>query len=228
MIKDEMVKLLTNKYGYNTKELKDDKGNFLKNSELEKMIESEELKAKENEEKVKSPKKEENIFGVDETIFEKRHEFGDNDLILCMSGVNGEMNFISKLSNFRVKTNGFGQTMKIPYGDLSYVHNIAPDAFESGRIIVLNKEVQEEFGLSNLYKKVLTPKNIRAVINMNADDLRDFIADMPRAMKTSLYDEARKLYQQGRMDSMKTIKIFEDEFGVSFDDNAPIEGTIKK
>ena len=227
MIKSEMIKLLKEEYGYNDEDLKNEKGNPLRNDELEKLIEKEQVKNSENDEKEQNSS-EEDDFGVDETIFESRHQLNDKDLILCMSGVSGDMNFVSALSNFRTKTTGFGQTMKIPYGDLAYVHNIAPDAFESGRIIVLNTAVQEEFGLKDLYKKVLTPKNIRKVLNMNGDELKEFISDMPRAMKSALYDEARKSYNTGKIDSIKTVEVIEKEFGVSLKDNAPVEDVVKK
>lgn len=234
MTKAEMEKLLIEKYGYEKTELKNEKGNPLTNSVLEKMIESEERKRKEREDSLKSVSDESQLgyeedYGVvDETIFQSTHSFKDDDLILCMSGVNGEMNFVSKLSNFRIKTTSFGQAIKIPYKDLRYVYSTAPEAFEQGKVIVLNKQIQEEFGLSDLYKKAITPKNVKQVINMNPNDLKDFIIDMPKAMKVSLYDEARKMYHADKIDSMKTIKVLEEGLGVSFDDNAPLKDFIKE
>lgn len=236
MTKAEMEDLLIEKYGYTKDELKNEKGNPLRNDVLEKMIAKEEEKAESIKESTDADvefgveaDEEDKIFGaVDETIFEARHNLKDNDLVLCMSGANGDMIFTSPLSNFRIKTTGFGQTMKIPYKDLSYVHNTSPRAFENGTVVVLNKQVQEEFGLTDIYKRVLTPKNIHKVIAMEPDELKGFIDDMPKGMKVALYDEARKMYRQNKIDSMRTIKVFEDAYGVSFDDNAPIEEVIKK
>ena len=235
MTKAEMEELLIKQYGYTKDDLKNDKGNPLRNDILEKMIAKEEEKAESLKEandvevEIGFEAEKEDIFSsVDETIFEARHNLKDDDLVLCMSGVSGDMNFVSPLSNFRITTRSFGQTIKIPYKDLSYVHSVAPQAFENGTVVVLNKQVQEEFGLTDIYKKVLTPKNIQRVINMEPDELEEFIVDMPKGMKVALYDEARKLYRQDKIDSMKTIKVFEDAYGVSFDDNAPIEGIIQK
>lgn len=224
MTKKEMEALLMEKYGYDKKDLRDDKGNPFVNKVLEEMIASEEAKqAGTSEDKKEDLKQEDDIFTVDETVFEAHHNLKDTDLVLCMSGVSGEMNFSSPLTNFRITARKFGQAIKIPYQDLVYVHNIAPEAFEEGVIVVLNEKVQEEFGLKDTYKSILTPKNVRAVISMDADDLRHFMQDMPKSAKSTLYDEARELYKQDKIDSMKTIKVFEDEFGVSFDDNAPIK-----
>lgn len=237
MIKKEMIKLLISEYGYSEDELKDERGNLLTNKELEKLIEEEETSkedAKEDtkEEAVEKDKVEEevtedeDIFGVDETVFEPRHNLKDDDLVLCMSGVNGTLNFVSPLSGFRATTSGFGQTMKIPYKDLVYVHNIATKAFTEGQIIILNRAVQEEFGLQEIYKSVITPKNIKTVLNFEADKLADFIQGMPKGMKATLYDEARKMYRSGEIDSVHTIKALEKEFGVSFDDNAPTDDKV--
>lgn len=232
MIKKEMIKLLTDEYGYKEEDLKDDRGNTLTNKALEDIIKKEEESSTEvvNESYDKQSdgrdSEDGDIFEVDETVFASRHNLKDDDLILCMSGVSGSLNFISPLSGFRASTSGFGQTLKIPYRDLVYVRNIAVDAFEKGQIIVLNKAIQEEFGLTDLYKAVITPKNIREVINMEAGDLSQFISDMPESMKSALYDEARKMYDAGALDSVSTIKVLEEEFGISFEDNSPIEDKV--
>ena len=235
MTKAEMEKLLIEKYGYAKKDLKDDKGNPLKNDKLETLIENEEVKARHREEEIKKPEvtvddanEQEETHFIDETIFQANHNLKDSDLVLCMAGVNGELNFSSPLSNFRTSTRAFGQTMKIPYGDLSYVHNIAPDAFEQGKIIVLNKSVQDEFGLSDSYKTIITPKNVRKVLQLEADELKEYIGDMPKGLKVALYDEARKMFQKGQIDSIKTVKVLEEEYGVSLEDNAPVSDTIIK
>ena len=230
-----MVDLLVNEYGYDVNDLKDDKGNIFRNADLEALIDKEEkaIEEIEKEDKVELEaeevvEEEEDIFSLNEDAFKPKHTFNDNDLILCMSGVRGDMRFVSNLSNFTVKTTQFGQTVKIPYKDLVYVHNIAPRAFHDGKIIVLNKHLQEEFGLEDVYKKVITPKNIRKVLELEADELSRFISDMPSGMKPALYDEARKLYRAGKLDSRRTVEVIESEFGISLEDNAPLKDSVGK
>ena len=227
-----MVDLLVNEYGYDISDLKDDKGNVYKNSILEKMIEEAEADLSNIEEKPEAKEvetdEEDNIFALNEDAFKPSHVFDDNDLILCMSGVRGDMRFVSNLSNFTVKTTQFGQTVKIPYKDLVYVHNIAPRAFHEGKIIVLNEHLQEEFGLEDIYKKVITPKNIQKVLGLDPEDLSEFISDMPRGMKPALYNEAQKLYRAGKLDSRRTVETIEEEFGISLEDNAPLKDEVGK
>ena len=235
MTKKEMVDLLVNEYGYDVSDLKDDKGNIFRNADLEALIDKEEKAIEEIEKKDKAEleaekavEEEDDIFSLNEDAFKPKHTFNDNDLILCMSGVRGDMRFVSNLSNFTVKTTQFGQTVKIPYKDLVYVHNIAPQAFHEGKVIVLNEHLQEEFGLEDVYKKVITPKNIRKVLELDADELSGFISDMPSGMKPALYDEARKLYRAGKLDSRRTVEVIENEFGVSLEDNAPLKDAVGK
>lgn len=230
-----MVDLLVNEYGYDVSDLKDDKGNIFRNADLEALIDKEEKAIEEIEKKDKVEleaekvvEEEDDIFSLNENAFKPKHTFNDNDLILCMSGVRGDMRFVSNLSNFTVKTTQFGQTVKIPYKDLVYVHNIAPQAFHDGKIIVLNEHLQEEFGLEDVYKRVITPKNIRKVLGLDADELSEFILDMPSGMKPALYDEARKLYRAGKLDSRRTVEVIENEFGVSLEDNAPLKDSVGK
>lgn len=230
-----MVDLLVNEYGYDVSDLKDDKGNIFRNADLEALIDKEEKAIEEIERRDKveleaeeAVEEEDDIFSLSEDAFKPNHSFNDNDLILCMSGVRGDMRFVSNLSNFTVKTTQFGQTVKIPYKDLVYVHNIAPKAFHDGKIIVLNEHLQEEFGLEDVYKRVITPKNIRKVLGLDADELSEFILDMPSGMKPALYDEARKLYRAGKLDSRRTVEVIENEFGVSLEDNAPLKDSVGK
>ena len=126
MTKKEMVDLLVNEYGYDVSDLKDDKGNIFRNADLEALIDKEEKAIEEIEKKDKVEleakkaveEEEDDIFSLNENAFKPNHTFNDNDLILCMSGVSGDMRFVSNLSNFTVKTTQFGQTVKIPYKDL--------------------------------------------------------------------------------------------------------------
>lgn len=233
MIKAEIVDLLVEKYGYDVRDLKDDKGNIFNKPVLEEILEKEEAKEKEEVQEVEekaeeAPEEEDDIFALNEDAFKPSHVFDDNDLILCMSGVKGNMTFKSQLSGFTVKTTKFGQTVKIPYKDLVYVHNISPRAFHEGKIIVLNEHLQEEFNLGDVYKNVITPNNIQKVLRLDSEDLSKFISDMPSGMKPALYDEARKMYRDGRLDSMRTVEAIEKEFGVSLEDNAPISEEVGK
>ena len=229
MTKAEIVDLLVEKYGYDVRDLKDDKGNIFNKPVLEDILEKEKSKEVEEVQEVEEEVEEENdIFALNEDAFKPSHVFDDNDLILCMSGVKGNMTFKSQLSGFTVKTTNFGQTVKIPYKDLVYVHNISPRAFHEGSIIVLNEHLQEEFNLGDVYKNVITPNNIQKVLKLDSEDLSKFISDMPSGMKPALYDEARKMYRDGRLDSIRTVEAIEKEFGISLDDNAPISEEVGK
>lgn len=228
MIKAEIVDLLVEKYGYDVRDLKDDKGNVFNKPVLEDILEKEEAKDKQVAQGTEAPEEEDDIFALNEDAFKPSHVFDDNDLILCMSGVRGNMTFKSQLSGFTIKTTKFGQTVKIPYKDLVYVHNISPNAFHEGHIIVLNEHLQEEFNLGNVYKNVITPNNIQKVLNLDSEDLSKFISDMPSGMKPALYDEARKMYRNGKLDSIRTVEAIEKEFGVSLEDNAPISEEVGK
>ena len=233
MIKAEIVDLLVEKYGYDVRDLKDDKGNIFNKPVLEEILEKEEAKKVEEVQKVEEkveeePEENNDIFALNEDAFKPSHVFDDNDLILCMSGVRGNMTFKSQLSGFTVKTTKFGQTVKIPYKDLVYVHNISPNAFHKGYLIVLNEHLQEEFNLGDVYKSVITPNNIQKVLKLDSEDLSKFISDMPSGMKPALYDEARKMYRDGRLDSIRTVEAIEKEFGISLEDNAPISDEVGK
>lgn len=225
MKKEEMKRLLIDEYGYGEKELKDDNGGELTNKVLQKMIDEEQKKDEDDNAEVKEEQKQ-SLLQQEQTVFEQK-EIKDDDLILCMSGVNGELIFSSPLTNFTIRATKFGQPLKIRYKDLSYVHANSQSAFESGKIIVLNEQVAEEFGYKDMYENIVKAKDVKNILNLPADELGDFIDELPKATRNVLFDEARKAYNSNQLDSMSTIRVIEEKFGVSLEDNSPDSDVVK-
>ena len=46
--------------------------------------------------------------------------------------------------------------------------------------------------------------------------------------RSALYDEARKMYRNKKLDSIRTVEAIEKEFGISLEDNAPISEEVGK
>ena len=206
--KKELINVLTEQYGYEAEDIK-----MLTNAKLEGMIKQEEADRKELENK-------ETSVIVEETGFK------DDDMILVMNGFGGALTHRS-LSTTRVwEFSGFGQTHKIPYGELLTIRNTNPKVFNKGWLVVLNPKIQEDFGLTEMYKNILTPSNIDTVFDNNVEELGKLIDALPEGMQIALVDKAREFYSTGKIDSISKIKLIENKFNISLEDNAPLNDIV--
>lgn len=212
--KKELIDILVNQYGYDKEDLKDADGKPYTNAKLEAMIKQEE------EDLLDAQKKDE------EVVYVPKQKFKDDDLIPVMNGLDGSLTHRS-LSTGRVwKFRQFGQMDKLPYSELLSIRNTNPRVFEQGWIIVLNKQIQEDFGLVELYKNILTPNNIEEVFSKSVEELNGFIDALPKGMKVTFISKARELYNSGKLDSKKMIDFIQNKFGISLEDNAPLSDKV--
>ena len=208
--KKELIKLLVEEYGYEAEDIK-----MLTNAKLEGMIKQEE-------------KDREELEHQETAIIVKDAGFKDDDMILVMSGISGALTHRS-LSTSRVwDFLEFGQTQKMPYSELLTIRNTNPKVFNRGWLVVLNPRIQEDFGLTEMYKNILTPETIETVFDKNVEELSFLIDNLPEGMQIALMDKAREFYRNGRIDSISKVKLIEEKFNVSLEDNAPLSDIAVK
>lgn len=216
MKKEELIKILTEEYGYSEKDMFDKEGKPHTNAKLKAMIEAEKRDAEQAE--------------VDE--YRVKAESGnllkDDDKVQVMSGSSGAVVYYSETSRKSWRFDSFGQMDKIPYGELLTMQNRFPSFFKDGLIIILDKHVQEEFNLTELYKNILTPQNIDDVFTKKYDELEKIVKNLPEGMKLTFINKAQELYQQDKLDSFRVLQLIEKEFGFSLVDNSPVDAYAYK
>lgn len=232
--KEEMIKLLTETYGYKEEELKNKDGKFLSNAQLEALIKKAKQEKDEIENNLPEPaeapvEEEEEEDILDELHYEyenKKLNIKDDDLIPVMNGLTGGLTHKSVNTGRIWKFESFGQIEKMPFSEIVSLMNRNPKVFHECWLIILNREIQEYYGLTEKYRYILTPKNVEKIFKKDISQLRHFIENAPIAMKVTFFHKARELYQQGRLDSVKKIKFIQDTFGISLEDNAPLDEIV--
>lgn len=205
--KADLIKILVDEYGYEKDDIK-----LFTNGKLQAIINQEEADAKALEE-------------VDAYV-EKESNIKDDDLIVVMNTQNGAWTHRSGLSNKSWKFKSFGQTAKFPYAEILALRNVNPQAFEKGYFIVLNKEIVEQFGLTEMYKNIITPDNIEEIFKKDVEDLEVFVENLPDGMKTTFVAKARELREKDILFDTRKIKFIENRFGISLEDNAPLNDIV--
>lgn len=204
MKKPELIQILVDEYGYEKDDLK-----LFTNAKLKSLIKQEEEDAKELE------------LNENRVLVKDGTGLKDEDKIKVMSGSVGTVIYRSDISRAVWKFTDFGQMQNIPYGELVNMKNRFPRYFKDGLIIVLDKTVQDEFKLTEMYQNILTPDNIDEVFLKNITELEAFIDRLPETMKNTFVSKARELYEKEELVNFQIIRLIEKKFGFSLDDNAP-------
>lgn len=205
MKKIDLENLLINEYGYDKKDLQAD-GKPLTNAKLTSMIKNEMEDAKKLEE-----------------VKNTRKEFKDDDLISVMNGLSGGLTHRSEISGRVWRFRDFGVIDKIPYSEILRINSNSPKVFTEGWLIILEKQIVEDFGLTEIYKNILTPKNIDQVFKKDLDELSIVLKNLPKGSRQVFFNKAKDSYSKGELDSIKLINLIETEFNTSLEDNMPIE-----
>lgn len=215
MKKSDLINILVEEYGYEKEDLKfDSEGKPYTNGKLMAIIEAEKRDAE----------------AMENNTFEVSYEqkIKDDEKIAVMSGSMGTVIYRSTISNRAWRFNEFGQIDKMPYSELVSIQNRSNGYLKDGAIVILDKRVQEEFGLTEMYKYILTPQNIDSVFEKDADELEEFVSKLPDGMKIAFCNKAQELFAENKINDRRIIRMIEDVFGFSLDDNAPISDIALK
>jgi len=213
--KSDLIKILVDEYGYEKEDLKfDAQGKPYTNAKLQALIDAE----KEDAEVLKSKSQ--------RIVREKNKKINDSDLIPVMNGLMGGLYYHSERTNRSWEFKEFGQEDNIEYGELLTLRNRSPRMLTEGMLIILDEEVQREFGLVDLYENILTKENIDLVFEKSYDEIVKLIDVMPKGTQKTFVNKAQEKFNEGSLDSMKLIKYIEQKFGFSLEDSAPLESIV--
>lgn len=216
---DAIREILVNEYDYQKEDFLNKDGKNKNYKQLEAMLNKERKSASvESHDDL-----DEFDLGVVESV---RTSFKDDDMINVMAGINGNLIHYSPVGNGVFKFNGFGQRQTMPYKELKAINNLVRGTLEEGWIIILNRDLIIEFNLEEEYTKFLTPKKIDEILLMSTSDLTKTIKELPKSMQTTLIDTAKAKYNAGTLDRASVIKVFEELYDISFEDNLPLNDIV--
>lgn len=203
MKKVDLINILVEEYGYEKEDIK-----LFTNGKLINLIKQE----KEDLENLE----------VEMTYSSPLDKIEDDSLITIMSGCECQLFYTSRQTGREWIFEGFGQIERMPFRELVTIKNSNNALFKDGYIIILDKVIQKEFGLSEMYKNILTPENLEETFKKDVEELDSLIDKLPEAMKITFFKKARQMYENKQLDSATKIEFIQKKFDVSFDDNAPL------
>ena len=222
----EIKDILVSEFGYSKNDFLNEEGKPLKFTQLQALLKKEKAQAKAIEEEVNGTAKsaDSELDEFDEVAEQvQTRKFKDDEMIMVMAGINGNYVHYSQAGNGRFEFKGFGQKTQMPYKELKSMNNLSRGALEKGWLIILNKDLIKEFNLEKEYTKFLTPSRIDQILAIRDSSLRETIEELPKDMRLTLFDEAKRRINNGSIDSAFLVKTLEDVYDVSLEDNLPIK-----
>lgn len=224
-----MIKILTEQYGYEEKDLRTEQGNPLTNAVLLKMIEDEEEASKALKEAPKVEAK-----PIEEVVTKEPTRITHDDVggrnqtisggteILVMAG-DASVIYHAPNTGRTYQFSDFGQIDYITYEDLRAMANRHPKFLKDGAIIILDEEVNKRLGYNHI--KVPTNRKVieTALLQTDGDTegLIKYIESVPEATKRVIASTARQLFEERELYDNRVIDALEDYFGFSLEDGTP-------
>jgi len=213
--KSDLVKKLVEDYGYDKEDLKfDADGKPYTNAKLEALIKAEEADAKELEAQ------------ATRLAVAPKSVLKDTDKVYVMSGMTDALVYNCPRSGKKYEFFKFGEQDVMEYGDLKVMRNRFPVYLTEGYLIVLDKQIQDEFKLTEMYENILTPENVETLFDMPVADLEKFVDALPKAQKLSFVNKAQELFEKNELNNYQAIKFVEEKFNFRFEDNAPLNDIV--
>lgn len=146
-------------------------------------------------------------------------EVGLNDNVLVMNNTLGMLVMHSEVTNRTWKIAEYGKTHRMQVSDIIDICSNQSVIFEDGWAIILDSDVVEYMGFSEVYKSIIKPKEMDRFLELSEEKEEEIISKMPEGIKLTL---ARYIKQKinGKdkiMDSASKRQFFQKVLNVVFD-----------
>lgn len=145
---------------------------------------------------------------------QKRKEIDRNELIACRSSVNGRLIYISPRSKEKFVWDDFGATEYLEMGELMTMKSAHPKFLKDVQLIIDDEEAAEYLGMTKIYEDMVQLDELDDFFDKKADEIAELLPKLPEGLRKAVGSRARKLVEEGELDSLSKIKLIEQELGV--------------
>ena len=169
------------------------------------------------------------IDSVKDDTKKKRIMFDDSAIILVKSNTFGHLIYINPRTGDRTDWMHFGDEQPITMGDLRAMRG-TQNAFFSDNMIIISgvnddrypdaepSDVYDALMVSKYYKYLVDPDNFNSLFNMNENEIKERVHSMSQNARMNLVIALNTSIQNGTLDSVKKIRLFEELLGCELTD----------
>jgi hypothetical protein len=195
--KEEIKQELIEKFKFDEKDLEDVGYHDLK-KKLKVEQEKSEPIVKETKE---APKKEKRVVKRD-------------DEVTIMNTTTGKVEYVSKKTGQSWTFLEYGETDVIEVSELVTMKNAHPRYLKEPWLLILDDDVVDYLGLSQLYENVLNPDELDQFFNLPEDQMKSIIEKAPRGIKQLIVSVANRKIANKSFDSFSKINLIEETFKI--------------
>lgn len=142
-------------------------------------------------------------------------KYENNDLIPCRSLVSGALYIEGARTKFLYSWADYGDIQEMEYQDLIYIVRTRGNKdIYLPRIIIEDEEfVQQNKSLSELYNSLYSMKDLRDIIKLPNNQMKEEIERLPKGAKNALKSIVSTMIDSHSLDSVQKIKTLDEIFG---------------
>lgn len=145
----------------------------------------------------------------------KRKEAIDKQMLVpIMNVTNGKLVYQSKKSGSEFHFEQYGDIEYIELYELLTMRSSQRKFLDEPYIIVLDDEVAEYLGLSNVYKKLTHATEIDRIFKFPLDKFKNIIESTPKGLAHLIISKAKEKIASGEFDSVQKIQALEEIYNV--------------
>lgn len=161
----------------------------------------------------------EEVVETKEVVQPKKVEkkvFANDDMIPCMSIMEGKLVLVGAKTNDVYRWVGIGDVQEVAYNDLiSDVRSRGSHTFAPWFIIQDKDFLAQHPEVDDVYAGLYTPQDIERVLSMPASQMKSYLEQMPVGAQDSLKNMAIARIESGEFDSIQRIKVLDEFFGTN-------------
>ena len=148
----------------------------------------------------------------------------DTALINVKSNVFGELIYIDPVTKEKISWQQCGEILQLPLATLRHMKNGAVKFFTNQLILITGfaDENAEKYEVADIYKclyisqyynEILDPANYDDICNWKPSDIKEKVSMLSSGAKGKLIVALNTYIEKGLLDSLKTIRAFEEALG---------------
>lgn len=153
---------------------------------------------------------------IEDTPVVKKKKFSQNDYIPCTSITAGGLSVTCKSGNYYEFKN-YGYECEIEYRDLVALIRKRSEHIFLPRFIINDDDFLLEFPqVKHAYEEMYTTTDLRDILSLPIPQMKSAIQNLPEALYPTLRSLAATDVANGKIDSVKKIRVLTEIFGSDF------------
>ena len=144
----------------------------------------------------------------------KRVEIDRNEMIPCRSVTDGVLIHISDRTRTRFLWSDYGVVQYVEMGELLDMRASHPKFLNDIQLVVEDDDAVEYLGLTEKYKSIVGFDDLEEFFEKDYDEISVILDKVPVGIKQSIASRARKMIEDGTLDSNNKIKLIEEKLKV--------------